>query len=392
MAILGALAALGPFAIDMYLPGFKAIARDFQTDVAHVGLSLTSYFTGICIGQIFCGPIIDRYGRRMPMIIGLIAFTIAAAGCGLAPGLYWLVWLRLLLALGGCVGMVASRAIVRDLYPPEEMPKVFSTLMLIMGAAPILAPTAGSLIVEHAGWRGIFVVLTSFSALLLVAVALFLPESRPPDPSVSLSPSAMLRDYRIVLRTREFIIYGIAGGLSMAALFSYISGAPLLFLNILQMDPTHFAWLFGLNALGFIACAQLNRVILNYIKPHRLIVYLSAVATLMAAIITIAAFTHTHHIWMYAGLIFTVMACLGPVVPNTTALALRPFSKFAGSASALIGSLQMLFAAMASGAVSAIADGTAVPMGIAMLVCTGGSLVVVLFHRETAAAADAIEA
>lgn len=382
MFILGALAALGPFAIDMYLPGFEAIAEDFGTDIAHVGLSLTSYFVGICIGQIFCGPLVDRYGRRVPILVGLCLFMVASVGCGLATGLYALVSLRFLLALGGCVGMVASRAIIRDLYSPEEMPKVFSTLMLVMGVAPILAPTAGSYLVVHFGWRSIFVFLTLFSAAQFASVYFFLPESRAPDPSVKLTPGAVMLDYKIVAKNREFAVFGVAGGLCMAALFAYISGAPLLFLKILNMDPTHFAWLFGLNALGFIGAAQLNRVILNYISPQRLIIVAGTAATVLAAAICGASVLNVHSMWIYAALIFLFMSCLGPLIPNTTALALKPFSKFAGSASALIGSLQMLFAALASGAVSATANGTAVPMGLTMLTCVGIALAVVVFGAQ----------
>ncbi len=381
MLILGALAALGPFAIDMYLPGFNDIATDFNTDISHVGLSLTSYFVGICIGQILCGPIIDRFGRRKPLIVGLLIFILASIGCGLAPGLYWLIGLRFLLALGGCVGMVASRAIIRDLYPPDEIAKVFSTLMLVMGAAPILAPTAGSFFSAHFGWRSIFIALTIFSASLLVAVYNWLPESREPDASVSLDPASVVRDYRIVLRNREFAVYTVTGGLSMAGLFAYISGAPLLFMNVLGLSATHFAWLFGLNAMGFIGAAQINRFILQYVSPQRLIIIAGSFSTVMAVGLTLAGIYNVTNIVVFATLIFLFMTSLGPLIPNTTALALRPFSKFAGSASALIGSMQMLLAAVASGMVSTMANGSAVPMALTMLFCAGVGLMVVLWNN-----------
>ncbi len=385
MLILGALAALGPFAIDMYLPGFEDIAADFNTDIAHVGLSLTSYFIGICVGQILCGPLIDRFGRRTPLIIGLICFTAASIGCGLAPGLYWLVGLRFLLALGGCVGMVASRAIIRDLYPPHEIAKVFSTLMLVMGAAPILAPTAGSFFAAHFGWRSIFIALALFSVGLLIAVYYLLPESRAPDPTVSLKPSSVVRDYRIVSRNRDFAVYTVAGGLSMAGLFAYISGAPLLFMAVLELSGTHFAWVFGLNAMGFIAGAQINRFVLQYVSPHRLIMIAGTFATFMALGLTLASIAHVNSVAVFGVLIFFFMMALGPLIPNTTALALQPFSKFAGSASALIGSIQMLLAALASGAISVLANGSAVPMALTMLLCAGGGLLIVASHGFSAA-------
>ncbi len=382
MLILGALAALGPFAIDMYLPGFNAIARDFNTNTASVSLSLTSYFVGICVGQIFYGPIVDRFGRRPPMLIGVAIFALASLGCALAPGLNWLIALRLILALGGCVGMVASRAIIRDLYPPEEMPKVFSTLMLIMGAAPILAPTAGSFFVTHFGWRSIFIFLALFTILIWMTVYFLLPESRGPDPDISLRPAEVLRDYKIVLRHPDFAAYSIAGGLCMAALFTYISGAPVLFLDILKINPTHFAWLFGANALGFIAAAQLNQVILRYITPQRLIAISATLAVTIAAILLAVTIFAIPSTTLYVILIFGFMAALGPLVPNTTALALTPFSKYAGSASALIGSLQMLLAAIASALVSTLSNGTAIPMAAIMLTCAAFALAIA-HHRNT---------
>lgn len=382
MLILGSLAALGPFAIDMYLPGFQAIADEFGTTTAKVSLSLTSYFVGICVGQIFYGPIVDRFGRRQPMLVGVALFAVAAAGCGMAAGLNWLIGMRLLLALGGCVGMVASRAIIRDLYPPEEMPKVFSTLMLIMGAAPILAPTAGSFIVTSLGWRAIFYFLAAFTIVIWMTVYYFLPESRGPDPSIKLHPAAVFRDYKIVLRNPDFASYSIAGGLCMAALFTYISGAPVLFLDILNMEPTHFAWMFGANALGYIGAAQLNQVVLRYISPQRLIFISATLAVVLAATLAIASLLHVTSIPVYFVLIFAFMASLGPLVPNTTALALTPFTKFAGSASALIGSLQMLLSAMASGLVSMLSNGTAVPMAMIMLICAAGALIVAIVRQS----------
>jgi len=377
MLILGALAALGPFSIDMYLPGFQAIAAEFNTDIAHISLSLTSYFAGICIGQILCGPLIDRFGRRVPLLIGLIIFLIAAIGCGLSPNLATLVLLRVLLALGACVGMVASRAIIRDLYPPDEMAKVFSTLMLIMGAAPILAPTAGSFFTSTLGWRSIFIFLALFTFMLLTAVYYLLPESRPADKTLSLTPTAVIRDYRIVLRNPDFLVFATAGGLGMAGVFAYISGAPLLFMQILGLSEIQFAWLFGLNALGFISAAQVNRFILQYVSPYRLIMIAISTAALAATGLVIASAFHVHSTPVFAGLIFVFMSSLGPLIPNTTAIALQPFSKFAGSASALIGSLQMLIAALASWAVSGLANGTSLPMAVTMLACASGSFLLI---------------
>lgn len=377
LAILGALQALGPFAIDMYLPGFKSIAADFQTEVREVGYSLTSYFAGICLGQVFCGPIIDRFGRRLPMMIGLIIFATASIGCAVAPSLGWLVFMRLLLALGACFGMVASRAIVRDVYQPDDIARIFSTLMLIMGAAPIIAPFMGSFFIEHLSWRAVFIFLGSFTAVLLAAVYFFLPESRQPDPGISLAPAVVVQDYRIVLRHPDFLAYCVAGGLGMASMFAYISGAPHLFMNILALDEATFAWMFAINAIGFIACAQLNRVFLNHFTSQTIIRTCSMMALVVASVFITVSLAQVHSVWVYSALIFLYMSCLGPMVPNATALALRPFSRFAGSASALLGSMQMLFAAVASGLVSKLESTTAVPMATVMALCMLSLLLVV---------------
>ncbi|MGB0178261.1 MAG: Bcr/CflA family efflux MFS transporter, partial [Owenweeksia sp.] len=206
---LGFIAALGPFSIDMYLPGFPAIADDLGTEISQVSLTLTSYFIGISVGQLVYGPLLDRYGRKKPLLIGLGIYVIASVGCVLVPDVQSLIGLRLLQALGGCVGMVASRAIVRDRFPVNEVARVFSALILVMGAAPIIAPTVGGFLTEHFGWRFIFIVLSLISLLMLVLVVFVLSESKDPDHNVSLRPRQVSRGYWKVLINRDFLMYGL---------------------------------------------------------------------------------------------------------------------------------------------------------------------------------------
>ena len=379
---LGALTALGPFSIDMYLPGFSAIAADLDTDIAQVGFSLTSYFIGISAGQLVYGPLTDRYGRKKPLTIGLIIYTAASIGCIFSPTVSWLIGLRLLQALGGCVGIVAGRAVVRDLFEAGEIAKVFSTLILVMGVAPIVAPTLGGYVTATFGWRAIFVILTLMAITLILVVNRFLPESKEPDESVSLKPKKVLKDYLRVVKEPVFITYTIAGSISFAGLFTYISGSPFVFMEYFGLSETQYGWIFGLNAFGFILGSQLNRLWLKRAKPAQIafstgvLEFLSGLLLLMGSLLGILDITGT------LILLFSFMLWMGFLVPNATAVALEPFKRYAGSASALLGSLQMIAGAIASGLVSYLHDGSALPMTALMASCSVVVLGALLIHRQ----------
>lgn len=372
--LLGGLAALGPFAIDMYLPGFPAIAKDLNTDIAHVGLSLTSYFIGISVGQLIYGPLVDRFGRKKPLLIGLTIFVLAAVGCAFAPSVEWLIALRLLLALGGCVGMVASRAVVRDVFPVEDIPKVFSMLVLVMGVAPIIAPTIGGFVTSAFGWRYIFFVLAGIGAITLFAVGTFLKESRGPDPTLSLKPEKVIGEFLGVLNNRVFLTYALAASAAQAGLFAYISGSPFVFMEIFGLSETHYGWAFGLNAFAFIVGSQLNRLALRKYTTAQVTLAFGGLQFTAGAFLilgTLLGFLSTAGALV---LIFTYMFSLGFISPNATALALGPFARNAGSASALMGSFQMAIGALASILVSMLHNDTAIPMTAIM----GGATVVSL--------------
>ncbi len=372
--ILGFLAAIGPFSIDMYLPAFPAIAKDLETDISHVAYSLTSFFIGISIGQILYGPLIDRFGRKKPLIVGLILYIITSLGCALSPNVEWLVGLRFLLALGGCAGMVASRAIVRDIFPPNQIAGVFSTLLLIMGVAPIVAPTIGGYVVAELGWRAVFYILTGISTLMLLSVIYWLPESKEPDPSISLKPKGIIKDYREVFRVPQFVIYTFTGAMASAGMFAYISGSPFVFMELFELTEKQYGWIFGINAFGIIGSSQLNRIWLKHQSSEkivmRVIIALSIIGMLLLAGVT-GDFINKETALV---LIFLFLCCLGFSYPNTTALALSPFTRFAGSASAMIGFIQMVCGAIASAFVGYFHNGTAMPMAIIMGLCASLSL------------------
>jgi len=267
LLILGALSAFGPLAIDMYLPAFPLLAESFGTSVDHVQLSLAAYFIGLAIGQLVYGPLADRYGRRGPLLVGVTLFTLASLASAFAPSMDWLIGVRFVQALGGCAGMVVARAVVRDLCDPMTSAKVFSQLMLVMGLAPILAPVAGGALLASFGWPSIFILLTLFSAMCLVAVTLWLPETYPAG--LPRQPmSGALGQYLRLFRDRFFIGHVLTGALCMAGMFAYITGSPFVFIELYGVKPEHFGWLFGVNAAGFILMAQVNVRLVRWRGPE----------------------------------------------------------------------------------------------------------------------------
>jgi DHA1 family bicyclomycin/chloramphenicol resistance-like MFS transporter len=380
---LGALSAIGPFSIDMYLPAFPAISQSFETDIAHVGFTLTSYFVGISLGHMLYGPILDRYGRKKPLMIGLGIFIIAAIACALSMSLEWLIVNRFLMALGGCVGMVGGRAVVRDLFPIHETAHIFSTLMLFIGVAPIIAPTVGSLIVASFGWQWIFAILSLIALVVLGAFSLLIPESKAADYSISLRPRHVFREYFAVLREPTFITYAIAGGAASAALFAYISGGPFVFMKLFGFSEREFGLLFGANALSLITGSQINRRLL---RRHSSAAITFAMAGLQFAtglillIGTLLGFLHTAGTLI---LIFIFQFFGGFLFPNNSALALQPFTRNVGSASALLGSIQVIAAALSSGLVSFLNNGTALPMAAMMALCSFIGIGILSANRYT---------
>ncbi|HGA2319571.1 multidrug effflux MFS transporter [Pseudomonas sp. NPDC089428] len=371
--ILGALSAFGPLAIDFYLPAFPAMAQAFATDEKHVQATLAAYFLGLSIGQLAYGPVADRFGRRKPLLFGVALFTLASLACAYAPNLDTLIVARFVQALGGCAGMVLSRAIVSDKCDPVASAKVFSQLMLVMGLAPILAPMLGGVLVNVAGWQSIFLALSLFSAASLLAVSLGLPESLPAHmPRQPLSGA--LRQYLRLLADRVFIGHALTGGIAIAGMFAYIAGSPFVFIKLYGVPAEHYGWLFGTNAAGFILVAQVNARLLAKRGPAFLLVravwlYLAAGLVLLAV-----AAMRPAQLWPLLVPLFVCIASLGCIIPNASACAMSGQGARAGSASALMGCLQFSVAAGAASLVGVLHDGSAVPMALVISLC--GALVV----------------
>lgn len=373
LLILGALSAFGPLAIDFYLPAFPAMAQAFATDEKHVQTTLAAYFLGLSLGQLAYGPIADRFGRRLPLLFGVGLFTLASLACAFAPSLDALIVARFVQALGGCAGMVLSRAIVSDKCDAVGSAKVFSQLMLVMGLAPILAPMLGGVLVNVGGWQSIFLALGLFSALCLVAVGMGLPESLPAhQPRQPLSGA--LRSYGRLLGDRVFLGHALTGGIAMAGMFAYIAGSPFVFIKLYGVPAEHYGWLFGANAAGFILMAQVNARLLAKRGPAWLLVravwlYLAAGLALMAV-----ASIRPAQLWPLLVPLFVCIASLGCIIPNASACAMSGQGARAGSASALLGCLQFSVAAGAAALVGVLHDGSALPMTQVIGLC--GALVV----------------
>jgi MFS transporter, DHA1 family, multidrug resistance protein len=376
--ILGLLSAIGPFSIDMYLPGFPAIATDLHTTVDAVSYSLASFFIGVGIGQLLCGPLLDRFGRKIPLCVGLVIYILASVGCALSTSIETLIVLRFFQALGGCVGMVAPRAIVRDVFPLNENAKIFSLLILVLGVSPILAPTVGSYVIAHFGWSYVFLILTVVATLIFAAVIFWLPESKQPDPTFSLRPKPILVSFQSVLTTPQFYTYAIAGGISSAGLFAYLSGSPFVFMKLYGVSEQQYGGIFALIAAGLITSSQLNNLLLNKFKSEQLMKTILVVQTIIGIMLLTGTLTDVLGLHGTVFLIFLFLSCQGFSFPNSAALSMAPFTKEAGSASALMGALQMGLGSIAAASVGLFNARTAIPMTAVMAVCTGMGLMILI--------------
>ena len=338
--LLGSLCVVTPFAIDMYLPAFAAMAQEFKTTTASISLSLSTYFVGFAFGQLLYGPLLDRYGRKRPLYIGLIAYILGSIGCALAPTLPAFITLRFFTALGGCVAQVAAIAMVRDFFPVKESARILSLLFLVIGLSPLLAPTVGSLLVASIGWRWIFGLLASIALLILIATFAFLPEGHTPDHSVSLRPHHMLRSFWTILATPQFILYTLAGAFSFSGLFAFVAGSPLLFMDGYHMTTRAFGLTFAGLVMGFIGGNQLNVLLLRRFHSQQLFAAAVTVQLLFGATFYLLTLTHLANLQVTLGLLFIFLSSIGLTYPNSAAIGLAPFSREAGRASALLGFVQ----------------------------------------------------
>ncbi len=369
IVLLGALTVFAPLATDMYLPALPTLQRVFATSALGVQATLAAFFLGFAAGQVFFGPLTDRFGRRPPLYAGLLLFAAASAGCAVAPSIETLTILRFVQAFGACAGGVIARAMVRDLFDPRESARVYGGLMLVTGLAPMLAPLLGGHLLIWFGWQSIFVVMAALGLLCLAAAHVRLPETHVPNDSHSLAFGRILFGYARLLGHRLYLGFALTSACCMGGVFAYIAGSPFVFIELYGIAAEHFGWFFGVNAFGFVALAQINGRIVQRFSPERLL-RAGTLAQVTAAFVLLAAsVTGIGGVWGLSVPLFVFIASIGIVLPNAAALAMAPHGAQAGLASALLGVLQFSLGGVTALGVGLLADGSAVPMAAVMTAC-----------------------
>ncbi|HEY4324734.1 MAG TPA: multidrug effflux MFS transporter [Mucilaginibacter sp.] len=380
--ILGALTAISPFSIDMYLPGFPAIAKSLHATTAQVSLSLSSFFIGISAGQLLYGPLLDRFGRKNPLYIGLSLYIVTSIGCFFATSVEMLIVLRFIQAVGSCAAGVASLAMVRDIFPIEDNAKVFALLILILGASPMIAPTVGGYITAAFGWQLIFVILAVIALLVLIAVIFALPESYKPDPSFSLKPIPIISNFLSVLKHPQFYTYAICGAISFSGLFAYLAASPFVFMDVFGVSSKVYGWIFALLSVGFIGSNQVNTLLLKYFTSRQVVNVSLPSMMVISFLFLLGSINGWYGLTSTILLIFAFLSCVGLTYPNTTALSLAPFSKNAGTAAALMGAFQMAVGAFASVVVSLFKSHSSTPMAGTMFTAAVIAYLILLAGRR----------
>ena len=361
--VLGGLSAFGPLSIDMYLPALPRMAGDLHAADTTVQLTLSAFIAGLALGQLVLGPLSDALGRRRPLLAGLALYVVGSVLCAVSPDAWLLVAARGVQSLGAAAGVVIARATVRDLFSGTAMTKFFSTLMLVTGLAPILAPLIGGQLLNWTSWRGVFAVLTAFGALLLAVVVFSFPE-----PSSSRSPARLgrvMRTYGRLVLDRSFAGYALASGLLFASMFAYISGSSFALQGVYGLSPQAYSVVFGVNGVGIVLAGQLNGRLVGRIRERALLLAGLLLGTLGGARVLVTAVTRAPLAFLLVSL-FLLVSSIGLVMPNASSLALASHARSAGAASALLGVLQFAVGAAATPLVGLGGPGTAVPMAVTM--------------------------
>ena len=390
--ILGLLSAVGPFAIDMYLPALPAISADLNASTGATQMSLMSFFAAVAVFQIVYGPASDIFGRKNPLYFGLALYVIGAIGCSLAPTVGWLIAFRFLQGVGACAGMTIPRAIVRDLHTGHEATRLMSTIMLVFSVSPILAPLAGSTLISFLGWRAIFDTVAVIGLLAILLVAFFLPETRPVEQRIRSSFREVMAGYGQLLRDRHFVGVTLIGGLGMASFFAFLASSSFVYIDHFGLSPFVYGFAFSVNAVAFIGMAQATSYLGRRFGVARLIrtaISFYAVIALTLLAITIAG---VDSLPVLMAMLFVGFGALGLVIPSSMVLAMEEHGRIAGTAAALGGTLQLVTGAIVIVLVSIFFNGTPLPMVIAIAACAVGAFSVArltLSRRDDAVAMPA---
>jgi DHA1 family bicyclomycin/chloramphenicol resistance-like MFS transporter len=373
LVVLGGLSAFGPLSIDMYLPALPRIAGDLSTSDTLVQITLTACLVGLALGQALAGPLSDTLGRRRPLLASLVVYAVASVLCAVAPSISLLIAMRLLQGLAGAAGIVIARAVIRDLREGPALARLFAMVMMINGLAPILAPVVGGQVLRFGSWRWVFVILAVLGALLLAAVVAWLPESLSPDRRHAGSIARTLRTFASLARDRTFVGHLLTIGLSFGAMFAYISASPFVLQQLRDLTPQQFSLVFGANAVGLVVCSQLTGVLVGRVDPSRLLrlgVVLQVCGTVGVLLVVASG-----PLWGLLVALFVSVATIGLIMPNATALALADHGAHAGTASAMLGTVQFLVGALAPVLMGIGGMGQATGMGVVMTALAAASLV-----------------
>ena len=368
-AVLGLLSAVGPFAIDMYLPALPEIEADLGASVAATQATLTAFFLAFGLAQLLYGPLADRFGRKPPLYVGLALFAAASLGCAMAPSVGWLTALRFLQGLGGAAVMVVPRAVIRDLHTGPSATRLMATVMLVISVSPMLAPLAGSALVAFGDWRIIFAALAVVAVAGLALTAFALPETLVPARRTPIDAASLWRGARTLLGDRTFMGLTLIGGFAMASFFVFLASASFVYAGQFGLSPTGFSLAFAINAVGFFGASQLAATLGERHGERRVVaraVTGFASCTLVLLGLVLAGLGTLPVI---VGMLFLANACLGLVIPTTMVMALDAHGEIAGLASSLGGTLQMLAGGLMITAASPFFDGTATPMVAAIALC-----------------------
>ena len=388
--VLGLMSAVGPFAIDMYIPALPSIAADLQTTTAAAQMTLTVFFVSFGVCQIVYGPVSDMVGRKPPLYFGLALFTLGSIGCALSPSIGWLVACRFLQGVGASAVMVIPRAIIRDLHTGHEATRLMALVMLVFSVSPILAPLTGSALIVPFGWRAVFVAVTLAAFLSLLLLAFLLPETRPPQDRVKVGVREVFSGFALLLRDWHFLGLTFIGGLGMSSFFAFLASSSFIYIDHFGLTPTQYSLAFALNAIGFIGASQFAAPLgAKFGTAH---VVMGAVTLFMTFALILLAVTlaGVDRLPVLIGLLFVSFAWLGLVIPSTMVLSLEDHGPIAGIASALGGTIQMMTGAIMIAVVSQVFNGTPTPMVVTIALCAVAAFsvaFVTLRKREYAPAA-----
>lgn len=384
ISLLGSLSVISPFAIDMYLPAFRQLAEDLDVPTTAISLTLSSYFIGLALGQVVYGPLLDRFGRKKPLAAGLGLFVLASIGCAAAPDIQTLIAMRFVQALGGCVAQVASIAMVRDFFPAKDSAKILSLLFLFIAVSPLLAPTVGGLVVLALGWKAVFLALAGVVAVILALVYFLLPEGHTPDRGISLRPWPILAEYLAIVRHPRFSTYALAGAFSFAGLFTYVAGSPIIFMEGFGLSAQTYSVIFAVLAVGFIGGSQFNVLLLRRYGSEPLFFRFLVIQVATGAVFLAGAWAGWYGLGETLLLLFVFLGCVGLTNPNASALALVPFTRNAGSASALLGFFQLGVGSLISTGISASTPHNSLPIIAILAVTATVGLAILLAGRRRA--------